>query len=267
MKTVVLASTIAALFSVTANAASLDVHGEIKVNGNVVIDNEGNFVGNGSDVTPPPSADSINFSDYFVSGIKQTFEANSLWGSDWSKETHILTFNNNGQFQLDVLSLAGEYLWYHKETPTEDGYTSESGPSEDEILGRSIVKVDSLLELPETAYINSVYGKIQKVENYDQQARDGYNHMYTSHASFALLGKLSFDNGYVQSDDCIAITYQEELPEYQVVCKDMGVVEVSRYDFNKTMTEFEVIGALQAAQPHTTAQAATLAAQRAQTQD
>ena len=58
------------LFSVSSVAASLDVHGEIKINGKTVIDNKGQFVNQSSLGT-------IDFSDYEIASPnkKITLEA------------------------------------------------------------------------------------------------------------------------------------------------------------------------------------------------
>lgn len=54
-----------------ANAGSLDVHGEIKVNGNTVIDAEGNYVG----TLPSNGPTMITLSDYYnQDGLKKTFK-------------------------------------------------------------------------------------------------------------------------------------------------------------------------------------------------
>ena len=54
-----------------ANAGSLDVHGEIKVNGNTVIDAKGNYVG----TLPSNGPSMISLNDYYnQDGLKKTFK-------------------------------------------------------------------------------------------------------------------------------------------------------------------------------------------------
>ena len=72
MKKIITLSTIFMCIAPYAvNAGSLDVHGEIKVNGNTVIDAKGNYVG----TLPSNGPTMITLSDYYnQDGLKKTFK-------------------------------------------------------------------------------------------------------------------------------------------------------------------------------------------------
>lgn len=250
--------TCSSLFSVYASAGSLDVHGEIKVNGTTVIDAQGNYVG-----TLPSQVDSIELDPYLnPTGIKKTYTqtqttngqvqtgtrvddyttANIIrftykWPDQGSVYTSTETYYTPTQWieagvncaydpaTSNESSCTNNYYWY-------SSYQKTTVYWQDKIqAGGSFL--ESYRQTSTVFYCNSggdtssvngpctITGSDYLGDNHNDPVVTNFNQVVM------VLNRLAFKNDTVSYDDCVALQFNgtNETPWTAIYCKDIGMVK------------------------------------------
>lgn len=253
---------LAALSVSSAYAGSLDVYGDIKVNGKTVINANGELTGS--------AANTITQQEYWNSkGLKKTFKMTQRKEnySSGGRQTTMV----NGQ-QVDDQSTDGiikySYTWYDVngqfesnwvneeayETPlkwTSKGYLANEDGSATGTWYQSGQTTRTWLgaEEPKTVALNGVYIKqyqdvVSSCGGTEQTC--AYGEPTTSNVTelVTVLGKMSYKSGDVAYDDCFVAQYNNSEPSdtgiwTAIHCKGVGLVKGWSSNYAMELTKVE----------------------------
>ncbi|MGL4204747.1 MAG: hypothetical protein ACRCRW_01240 [Aeromonadaceae bacterium] len=239
-------------------AGSLDVYGDIKVNGKTVINANGELTGNAANTIPQQ--------DYLNSnGLKKTFKTQSKYTSNSSSEIV------NG-LRIDDYSIAGvskyTYITYDKEGKFQSSWVSEEvyetplkwsrkGYSANEdgsatgtwYSSEQFVRTWLSAEEPQTVALNGVYMKqYQDVVSScgSSEPTCAYQDPITNNTTelVTVLGKMSYKSGDVAYDDCMATQYNNSSLNggniwTAIHCKGVGLVKGWNSNYTLDLTKVE----------------------------
>ena len=253
-----LAVLIAAFATSPVIAGSLDVHGDIKVNGKTVIDAQGNYVG-----SLPSQVDIVDISSYLnpALGIKKTYSQTQGLNNEsysgtriedyttenvvrytykWPTQGSVYT-NTETYYSADQWISSGTNCTYDPDSSDESscvvnwyGYQSYKKDTvywQDEIqTGGSFL--ESFRQTSTTFFCNSDdenYGNGPcEVTGADYLGDSHYDPVVTNYNQVVMvLNRLAFKNETLSYDDCIALQFNgnNESPWTGIYCKDVGMVK------------------------------------------
>ncbi|SMY36189.1 hypothetical protein [Photobacterium andalusiense] len=247
-------SVLAILTSFSVSAATLDVHGEIKVNGKTVIDNKGNLIQDKSDL--------IDLDDYFdakpnsIVTLKSISSENSIYNFYYdengrqSKETQsiddTITWSMEWKDRKDMSNTVVKYSkWVDPNTPENSHEMTETGKNEFTVS----------TSYPQTKVgITMARGDIYTytiVESSEQNAPIGKAQQMNEYQYLTVLEKTSYKSEKTTIEDCIIVLQdaswmlkpQEIIipgseynpsvlikePQIRTYCKDYGLVQVGDF--------------------------------------
>lgn len=239
----------------SAYAGSLDVYGDIKVNGKTVINANGELTGS--------VANTITQQEYRNSnGLKKTFKTQSKYMGNSSvsglriedfltegvyKYSHIY-YDEDGKFQSNWVI---EEVY---ETPlkwTTKGYSADEDGSAtgDWYQNSQITRTWLGAEEPKTVALNGVYMKqYQDVESFcggtEQTCTFGEPTTNNVTELVTMLGKMSYKSGDVTYDDCLVTQYNNSDPDgggvwTAIHCKGVGLVKGWNSSYALELTKVE----------------------------
>ena len=240
-----LAILMAAFVTSHVTAGSLDVYGDIKVNGNTVIDAQGNYVG-----ALPNQLEYIVLDDYFNdSGLKKTYKQ-VMGAGDSAVEgvriddltddnIHIYTYQYpdiNGSMDsfISTETYESESKWITEgHNLYADGSTS--GSFYQQVEKRNVLTTPKKIFLG-GSYLNAyqtVYNNISCPGN-DSGTCDISGGNYTVGDTPSIndvnqivfvLNKTSYSQGAISYDDCVVMQFGGTSPWTGVYCKGIGIVK------------------------------------------
>ena len=241
-----LAILIAAFATSPVIAGSLDVHGDIKVNGKTVIDGQGNYVG-----SLPSQVDYVVLKDYFNDiGLKKTYSttqtsngttmASGVRTDDLTKDdvaVHTYQFNYaNGSTSswVNTETYLSENKWISEGyVQNEDGTTS--GSSYTQVEKRNVSNTPEKIILGGTYlnYYQQVFTPIACEDNNEGRCDiEGGNYTldrdYQSITNLSeivfVVSKTNYSQGAINYDDCVIMQFSSSDPWTAVFCKGVGIV-------------------------------------------
>ena len=260
-----LAILIAAFATSHVTAGSLDVYGDIKVNGKTVIDAQGNYVG-----SLPSQVDYVVLNDYFNDiGLKKTYNTTQTYNSstgtitDSGVRTDDLTKDNVAVHTYQFNHADGSTnTWVNTETYFsenkwiseghalyEDGTTSGSGGNYYQTEKKNVS------ETPEKIFLGGTYlNYYQEVSTaidceYDNDGRcdiEGGNYTLSDSPTISnfsevvfVVSKTSYSQGSSKYDDCVVMQFSSTDPWTAVFCKGVGIVKGWSSSYSMDLTGVE----------------------------
>ncbi|KJG02710.1 hypothetical protein [Photobacterium angustum] len=216
--------------STAASAASLDVHGEIKINGKTVIDDKGNLIQDQSDL--------INIDDYANAAPNRVVTLTAPVGENGIASTYKITYDEKGREYKEESFTDNKLVWSikweerttaplaHKRTvlsdwgsedPITTTYQDEFTTSSSYPLaqvGVSVTRAD--------IYTSTVIS----TNNPDIEINSVTNNL--DYQKLTVIDKTSFKMGDTTIDDCIIVTMSASWTQgdqFRTFCKDYGLVK------------------------------------------
>ena len=262
-----LAILMAAFVTSHVTAGSLDVYGDIKVNGKTVIDAQGNYVG-----SLPNQIDYIVLDSYFSEdGLKKTYKttqtatgSNGSASTQYGVRTDDLTKDgvavHSYQFNHDDGTV--DYTWVHTETylsPNKwiseghflytDGSTSGSGSTYYQYERNDSTTNPEKLILG-GSYINYYRQTMSQIDcELDDEGRcdiEGGNYTVSDApviSNFSeivfVVNKTNYSQGSSNYDDCVIMQFSSTDPWTAIFCKGVGVVKGWNSNYSMELTGVE----------------------------
>ncbi|WP_283392817.1 hypothetical protein [Photobacterium phosphoreum] len=218
--------------SFNSTAASLDVHGDIKINGKTVINAEGVFV----------ESNTVNINDYFPTSSKVvTLAAIKKYYVDGSmvKDNHISKFHyeENGNIKKEETFINNELAfyteWMNRTENSVDIVTNNEKVSIkfDKITNYPLVKLGATASRMER-YVSTI------TESVDPEDIDKEIH-FLDILSYTPIEKVNYTYGDGKVlNDCIVTTYEYifnteysgSMKQARVLCKGIGTVSYNGYN-------------------------------------
>ncbi|KJG33162.1 hypothetical protein C0W92_10905 [Photobacterium angustum] len=216
--------------STAASAASLDVHGEIKINGKTVIDDKGNLIQDQSDL--------INIDDYANAAPNRVVTLTAPVGENGIASTYKITYDEKGREYKEESFTDNKLVWSikweerttaplaHKRTVLSDwgGEDPITTTYQDEFttsssyplaqVGVSVTRAD--------IYTSTVIS----TNNPDIEINSVTNNL--DYQKLTVIDKTSFKMGDTTIDDCIIVTMSASWTQgdqFRTFCKDYGLVK------------------------------------------
>ncbi|MCD9519248.1 hypothetical protein [Photobacterium phosphoreum] len=226
-------SVLAILASFSVSAATLDVHGEIKVNGKTVIDGKGNLIQNKSDlidlddyfnVKPNSivtlksiSSENTTYNFYYDENGRQSKEDQSIdgtvtWSMEWKDRTEMSNVVENIS-QWSSEDLDGNIIQHTQKTTHKNEFITSTGHPPVKMgitTARGDIYTQTLLT---STNENDTIGKIQQI---------------TESQYLTVLDKTSYKSENINIEDCIIVLQDAswmEVPQIRTYCKDYGLVQ------------------------------------------
>lgn len=246
----------ATLSSTNAFAASLDVHGEIKVNGNTVINENGQLV------APQAGLPTFSVAEYLGPVNVILYQEITTTNEDSENNAYIeqviSTVGADGSYSREWYN-DNELVWQYQETLTDNGYTYVSGPS-DECSGT--ITVNTTVPLAESFQQGLSYAHLTTENTTDScygesNSTDEYRSIYT------VIGTTSYQLEASTLEQCILVnntSYTSSSSRYSwsadpnenyisinqstsllTYCKDVGLVDQVFDNFRMKTTRVETL--------------------------
>ncbi|PSV47142.1 hypothetical protein [Photobacterium sp. GB-36] len=219
--------------STAASAASLDVHGEIKINGKTVIDDKGNLIQDQSDL--------INIDDYTNATPNRvvTLVAPNL--ENGYTRTYKFYYDETGRQSKEELLVNSKIMWLTEWTDrtttplankkTTISYSYENGTtSEFKVVSKNVFSTSSGYPLAKMGIDMSradIYTSTI-LESTDQEAI-GQVTQATEYDTLSVIDKVSVKMENTVIEDCIVVrqggSWMTQGDQIRTYCKDYGLVQ------------------------------------------
>ncbi|MCG3886621.1 hypothetical protein I3271_18270 [Photobacterium leiognathi] len=226
--------------STVATAASLDVHGDIKINGKTVIDAEGNVIQDQSHL--------INIDDYANAAANRvvTLVDPNLENGDTS--TYKFYYDETGREYKEEISNNNTVIWsmeWKDRTTTPLANTSITIRTAINDDGNGNITTSSTRKVAKNIFSTSTGYPLASIGTQMTRA-DVFTHEILEHTDQTLVGKKTEESEYqkivvldrvsvkengIEINDCILVQYEStwSAPHLRTYCKNYGLVALSKY--------------------------------------